>query len=153
MINNVIAPKELLRIKLCWLKTTDKSGLSKSLTLIIGQHYILTANIHVADGLAYRTIEKLVHFDRNDDDMVCGCYFQTVKKEVGVEVRSAAWSFMIEHNIDFYAIPLFRRNATIYFNRQMAISAKRNHFSIAPAYSLIIHKSQEKHIQWNCLLL
>lgn len=117
----------------------------KSLTLIIGQHYILTANIDVADGLANRTIEKLVHFDRNDNDSIW-LLFLECKEKVGAVVRSAARSFMIEHNIDSYSILIFRRNATIYFNKQMMIFSKRNHFSIASAYGLIIHKSQEKHI-------
>lgn len=89
MTNNEIVPKELLTIKLCWLKkTADTSGLSKSPTLIIGQHCILTASIDVADGLADGNIEKLIHFDRNDNDvMVYGCYFQNVKKKLGLKLE------------------------------------------------------------------
>jgi len=39
----------------------DTSGLLKSLTLVIGQYYILTTNIDVANGLANGIIRKLVH--------------------------------------------------------------------------------------------
>lgn len=61
---------------------------------------------------------------------------------MGVKTRTAARSFQIANNINPLAVPISRRNATIYLNRQKSISAKRNHFSLAPACALTIHKSQ-----------
>ena len=49
---------------------------------------------------------------------------------------------MLQYNNDPFAVPIGRRNSTIYLNKQKTIFAKRNQFPLAPACSLTIHKSQ-----------
>jgi len=39
-------------------------------------------------------------------------------------------------------VPIARKNATIYFDKNRTTSAKRNHFPLIPATVMTIHKSQ-----------
>ena len=111
---------------------------------MIGQNYIITANITVEHGLANGAIGKLVHVEKNDQGEVTRAWllFLSSERKIGIKTRSAARAFMLQNNIDPFAVPIGRRNWTIYLNKQKTIFAKRNQFPLAPACSLTIHKSQ-----------
>lgn len=73
----------------------------------------------VADVLAIGTIGKLLYIEKNDKNDVIHTWLllPEYERKIRAKARSATRSFIIKHNVDPYAIPIFKRYAIIYLNR------------------------------------
>lgn len=141
-----------VRQKLHKMELIDTGGLPYELILVIGQPYLITTNIDVADGLSNGTyghlkfVERIENITENDNSNIGDVKRIWIKfsgnPRIGQNARKLAAKYMQNKNIPGELVPIARRTSSIYLNNNRTIVAKRNHFPLTPACAMTIHKSQ-----------
>ena len=138
----------------------DTGGLPYETYLVNGKPYLITTNIDVEDGLANGAIgilDYIEYFENNEeieyqDNLAINEENEKLKikrlwlrfdnNNVGLKARRKAIHHITKKNIPKDLVPIERRNANIYFNKNRTLSLKRNHFPIVSACSMTIYKAQ-----------
>lgn len=134
------------------MEVIDTGGLPYELTLVIGQPYLITTNIDVADGLSngtYGHLRLVERFDTttqsdeaNSGDLKRLWFKFAGNAKIGQKARMVAAKYMQKKNIPKDLVPIAQRSSTVNLNNNRTITAKRKHFPITPACAMTIHKSQ-----------
>lgn len=108
------------------------------LTLVTDRPYMITTNIDVSDGLANGAIGYLKYIEYDDviinpvdnaEPAVKRLWLDFAdNSNIGRKTKLRALKFVQRHNISQNLVPIARRSATVHFNQNRSISAKRNHF-------------------------